>query len=119
MVRDALLEAQMPTQVRLATTSAELVDRVRAERPSLVVLDLVLDGALEAVRTLKHDADVRRIPIVALSAEAEPAVVSRAYDAGVNTFIAKPATFLALVRLVKVFAAYWLIAAELPPEEAA
>ena len=39
-----------------------------------------------------------------------------AYDAGANTLIAKPVTFLALVKLMKVFTAYWLDAATLPPE---
>ena len=37
-----------------------------------------------------------------------------AYDAGANTYIVKPVTFLALVRLMKIFTAYWLETAELP-----
>ncbi len=37
------------------------------------------------------------------------------YDVGTNTYIVKPVTFLALVRLMKVFTAYWLETAELPP----
>jgi two-component system response regulator len=42
-----------------------------------------------------------------------------AYEAGANTYIVKPVTFLALVRLMKVFTAYWLEAAELPPGQEA
>ena len=42
--------------------------------------------------------------------------VGAAYEAGANTYIAKPVTFLALVRLMKVFTAYWLETAGLPPE---
>jgi hypothetical protein len=48
----------------------------------------------------------------------EPAQVAAAYDAGANTVIPKPVTFLALVKLMKVFTAYWLDAAALPPEDA-
>ena len=44
------------------------------------------------------------------------AQTAAAYDAGANTYIVKPVTFLALVRLMKVFTAYWLDAATLPPE---
>ena len=45
--------------------------------------------------------------------------VGAAYDAGVNTYLAKPVTFLALVKLMKVFTAYWLETAVLPPEREA
>ena len=37
-----------------------------------------------------------------------------AYEAGANTVIAKPVTFLARMKLMKVFTAYWLEAALLP-----
>ena len=43
--------------------------------------------------------------------------VGAAYDAGINTYLAKPVTFLALVKLMKVFTAYWLETAVLPPEQ--
>ena len=48
----------------------------------------------------------------------EPEQTAAAYDAGANTVIPKPVTFLALVKLMKVFTAYWLEAAALPPERA-
>jgi two-component system response regulator len=82
------------------------------------MLDAGLPGApagLDAVRALKQDPAARRIPVVALGASDDEAAIAAAYDAGVNTYIVKPVTFLALVRLMKVFTAYWLEAAELPP----
>ena len=48
-----------------------------------------------------------------------PTTVAAAYDAGANTYIVKPVTFLALVRLMKVFTAYWLETAELPTDQEA
>ena len=51
-------------------------------------------------------------------ASRDPEQTAAAYDAGANTVIAKPVTFLALVKLMKVFTAYWLEAAALPPERA-
>jgi two-component system response regulator len=90
--------------------------------PSLIVLDAALPGTpqgFEAIRALKQDARTRRIPIVALGADDEPATVAAAYDAGANTYIVKPVTFLALVRLMKVFTAYWLETAELPTAQEA
>jgi two-component system response regulator len=86
--------------------------------PSLIFVDVELPGdpgGLDLVRRLKSDARLRRIPVVALGTDDAPETVASAYDAGVNTYIVRPVTFLALVRLMKVFTAYWLETAELPP----
>ena len=130
MVRDALLEGRSPSDLRFAADGKDLLDylhrrgahadAIRSPKPALIVLDLRLPGddALEAVRTIKGSADLRRIPVVALTDDDDPAAVAAAYDAGVNTYLAKPVTFLALVKLMKVFTAYWLDTAELPAAEA-
>jgi CheY-like chemotaxis protein len=131
MARDALLEGRNATDMRTVGDGAELVaylDRAGATHgavmpvPSLIVVDASLPGApegLEAVRALKSDVRTRRIPLVVLGADDEPRTIDAAYDAGANTYIVKPVTFLALVRLMKVFTAYWLETAELPQQEAA
>jgi two-component system response regulator len=127
MARDALLEGRNATDMRTVADGRELLAYLRnvpAQQgpvtpvPSLIVLDADLPGepgGLEAVRAIKRDPALRRIPIVALGAGDDPATIGDAYEAGVNTYIVKPVTFLALVRLMKVFTAYWLETAELPP----
>jgi CheY-like chemotaxis protein len=127
MARDALLEGRNATDMRTVADGAELLAYVRdvpmptgkvTPPPSLIVLDVALPGTpsgLELVRALKQDERLKRIPIVALGAGDDPGTIAAAYDAGVNTYIVKPVTFLALVRLMKVFTAYWLETAELPP----
>ncbi len=131
MARDALLEGRSPSDLRFANDGQDLLDYlhrrgphldpIRSPRPTLIVLDLRLPriGGLEAVRAIKSNDDLKRIPVVALSDDDDPEVVSAAYDAGVNTYLAKPVTFLALVKLMKVFTAYWLDTAVLPPAEEA
>ena len=57
--------------------------------------------------------------MVALTDDGDLEAVGAAYDAGINTYLAKPVTFLALVKLMKVFTAYWLETAVLPPEREA
>ena len=124
MAKDALLEGRNATDMRTVADGAQLLSYLRSEEerltpvPSLIVLDVDLPGApagLEAVRALKQDPATRRIPVVALGTSDDEAAIAAAYDAGVNTYIVKPVTFLALVRLMKIFTAYWLEAAELPP----
>jgi two-component system response regulator len=128
MVRDALLEGARPSVLRAVSGPVELddylhrrgahADPVTAPVPSLVLVDLDLPGGggLAAIRAAK--AARGRIPVVALAKRADAETVAAAYDAGANTVLPRPVTFLALVRLMKVFIAYWLEAAELPQEVA-
>ena len=127
MARDALLEGRSPSDLRFATDGQDLLDYLQrrgshldpisSPRPALIVLDLKLPklGGLEAVRAIKSNPELRRIPVVVLTDDGDPDTVAAAYDAGVNTYLSKPVTFLALVKLMKVFTAYWLDTALLPP----
>jgi CheY-like chemotaxis protein len=130
MVRDALLEGTGPCDLRVVADADQLddylhrrgayEDPVTAPRPSLVLVDgdLPSGGAIDAVRAIKSNAGLRRIPVVVLARRLDPEAVAAAYDAGANTMIAKPVTFLALVKLMKIFTAYWLDAAALPQQTA-
>jgi CheY-like chemotaxis protein len=130
MVRDALLEGTGPADLRTVESAAELDDYLHQQGdhedartsppPALVLIDLDLPGNehLDAVRAIKSNTHLRQIPVVVLVRAPEPAQIAAAYDAGANTVIPKPVTFLALVKLMKVFTAYWLDAAALPPEHA-
>jgi two-component system response regulator len=127
MARDALIEGRSPSDLRFASDGQDLLDYlllrgthldpISSPRPALIVLDLNLPklGGIEAVRSIKSNPELRRIPVVALTADGDPEAVAAAYDAGVNTYLSKPVTFLALVKLMKVFTAYWLDTALLPP----
>jgi len=126
MARDALLEGRNVTDMRTVASGEELLDYLRqtgategAVRPvpSLIVVDAALPGA-DALAALQKEPETRRIPVIVLGATDDPEAVTAAYDAGANTYIVKPVTFLALVRLMKVFTAYWLETAELPASRA-
>jgi CheY-like chemotaxis protein len=130
MVRDALLEGTGPANLRTVESAQELDDYLHQQGehedartsppPALILVDIDLPGNddLDAVRAIKSNADLRRIPVVVLVRTPDPIQVAKAYDAGANTVIPKPVTFLALVKLMKVFTAYWLEAATLPPDPA-
>jgi two-component system response regulator len=131
MLRDALLEGAGPFALHSVASAGELDAYLEAaeERatessatppPTLVVIDLDLpdDEGLAAISRLKQDDATRRIPVVALTRGVDQFAVNAAYDAGANTILPRPVTFLALVRLMKVFTAYWLDAATLPEEHA-
>ena len=120
MVRDALLEGVGPCDLRTVTSAPELEEYLQQgdAQPALVLIDAELPGNddFDAVRSIKSNPELRRIPVVVLARTTTKTQTAAAYDAGANTLIAKPVTFLALVKLMKIFTAYWLDAATLPPE---
>src|SRR3954452_2481388 len=130
MARDALLEGRNATDMRTVGDGQALLaylQRAGATEgavtpvPSLIVIDAELPGEpgnSALIGKLKSDPKHRRIPIVVLGGDDDAGTVAGYYDAGANTYIVKPVTFLALVRLMKVFTAYWLETAELPPGQA-
>ena len=126
MVRDAMLEGTGPFDLRTVTAGSELTAYLVAQddparpNPTLILVDLDTSNgdAVDAIASLKRAPETRRIPVIALTRDQDEERIVRAYDAGANTVLPRPVTFLALVRLMKVFSAYWLEAAALPKRAA-
>jgi two-component system cell cycle response regulator DivK len=64
----------------------------RQERPDLIVMDIELPAisGLEITRWLKDDAELARIPIVAVTAYATKGDEARVLEAGCEVYLAKP-----------------------------
>ena len=87
--------------------------------PGLILLDLNMprkDGR-EALKEIKADPTLRRIPVVVLTTSKAEEDILRSYDLGVNSYVTKPVTFKSLVELVKELGRYWFEVVELPPDE--
>lgn len=84
--------------------------------PDLILLDLNMprvDG-YEALKRIKSDEGLRRIPIVVLSTSESELDIQKTYDEGVNSFITKPAVFEELVEMAGRLKKYWLELVKLP-----
>ena len=84
----------------------------------LVLLDLRLPGVgghevLAAMRA-SQDERVRRMPVVVLSHSEVVEDVTRSYDLGANSHIAKPHSLDALFEVVETLGRYWLKVVSLP-----
>jgi len=84
--------------------------------PGLVLLDLNMPrkSGLEALKEIKADEKLRRLPVVILTTSKAEEDIIRSYDLGVNSFIVKPVTFDSLVEMVKDLDKYWFQIVELP-----
>ena len=126
LVEEALSEGQWQGGLRFVQNGEELLDYLlrrgayappaEAPRPALILLDLNLprkDGR-EALREIKANVALRRIPVVILTTSAADTDIETLYDLGANSFIAKPAQFDALVQVMKSVRQYWFNTVALP-----
>lgn len=85
--------------VVLAFDGKSGVERVRTERPDIVLLDMnlpVMDG-WTAAQALKSDPETAGVPIIALTAHAMSGDRQKALDAGCDEYHPKPIDFSRLL----------------------
>jgi DNA-binding response OmpR family regulator len=76
----------------LAHHGAKAVEVALAERPDLVILDIMMprmDG-YEALQNLKANELTKTIPVIFLSAKAQPSDIEKGKNYGVDDYITKP-----------------------------
>ncbi|MGH8613957.1 MAG: response regulator [Gammaproteobacteria bacterium] len=126
LTKDALSEARVINDLYFVEDGQDLMDYLNqrgryaepssAPRPGLILLDLNMpkkDGR-EALKEIKADPDLRRIPVVVLTTSKAEEDIFRSYDLGASSFITKPVTFEGLVELMKAMGQYWIEFVELP-----
>jgi two-component system, OmpR family, alkaline phosphatase synthesis response regulator PhoP len=90
-------------QVETACDGREALERVAAQRPDMVVLDVMmpyLDG-FEVLRHLKADPGTAEIPVIMLTAKAQDADIMRGWTGGCDTYLTKPFNPAELLTFVK------------------
>jgi CheY-like chemotaxis protein len=127
-IRKAWEKARAANNLRFVEDGEELTeylnhtgrysDPASAPRPAVILLDLNMpkkDGR-EALREIKVNPELRRIPIIVLTTSKADEDICRSYDLGANSYITKPVTFGALVDVLQVLGRYWIEIVDLPPE---
>ncbi len=129
LLMDAWKESRVANELHMVEDGEQLMDYLlrRGEftslasdpLPGMILLDLNMprkDGR-EALREIKSDAALRRVPVIVLTTSKAEEDIYRAYDLGVNSFIVKPVTFKSLVDVTQTLGRYWLEIVELPGNE--
>jgi CheY-like chemotaxis protein len=86
-----------------AKDGAEALEEVRRQRPSLVLLDVMMPGVdgWDVAEALASDVGMRDIPVVFLSARAAPEDRLRAQELGAVGYVVKPFDPLELAGTVR------------------
>jgi len=124
LLKEAFEENRLMNNLETVEDGEELLDflhrRGKYENseitPGLVLLDLNMPrkSGLEALKEIKADEKLRRLPVVILTTSKAEEDIIRSYELGVNSFIVKPVTFDSLVEMVKDLDKYWFQIVELP-----
>lgn len=121
----ALLRALERVGARVAVDRAvdadEALEALRgdgggAALPAVVLLDLNLPGSdgREVLAEAKATKRLRQLPIVVLSASANPATIAECYERGAAGYLIKPLDFQRLEAMIRTLKEYWLDTVQLP-----
>jgi CheY-like chemotaxis protein len=85
-------------------------DRKSALPPQLVLLDLKLPGktGLEVLEWIRAHPTLRAMIVIVFSSSPEPEDVERAYNAGANSYIVKPADLDQYAEIAILLKRWWL-----------
>lgn len=126
LVQEAMRTANLHYNLRLVSDGDEAIEYLyhrgryaesrKAPRPDLILLDLNMPrlNGRQVARAIKSDPNFRAIPIVVLTTSRLDQDVEELYQAGVNSYIQKPANFDEFTEALRDLSAYWLGRATLP-----
>lgn len=90
-------------QVVTAFDGKEGLEKIRAEKPNLVVLDVMMpymDG-FEVLKALRREPETETLPVIMLTAKAQDKDVFEGYHYGADMYLTKPFNPMELVTFVK------------------
>jgi two-component system cell cycle response regulator DivK len=81
----------------------EAVEKARGFEPDLIVMDIQMPhiSGLELIEQLKGDAELKRVPIMAVTAYAAKGDEERIRDAGAEGYVSKPISLMKFIGSVR------------------
>lgn len=126
LTKEAFFEAELDNKIDFVENGEELLDYLNRKNkytylidqplPDLILLDLNMprkDGR-EALKEIKANKNLRRIPVIILTTSKAEEDVLKTYDLGASSFILKPISFDDFINVIKSFSKYWFEVVQLP-----
>ena len=92
LMMEKMILKKSPYQILTASNGEEGVARALAEKPDLILMDVVMPKmtGFEAVRRLRQEEATRNTPVIMVTTRAEPVNVEKGYECGCNDYVTKP-----------------------------
>ena len=90
-------------EVITAFNGLECLEKVKEDRPDLIVLDVMMPEmtGFEVLEKLKKNPETESIPVIMLTARAQDSDVLRGWQSGVECYLTKPFNPMELIAFVK------------------
>jgi DNA-binding response OmpR family regulator len=105
LMGETVFKQHTSCQVFTARDGQEAVQKALAEKPDLILLDVVMpkmDGFEACQEMRKHDS-LKNVPIIMVTSRGEPGNVANGYRCGCNAYLTKPINAKELLEIVGVF----------------
>ncbi len=103
LLMERMILSKSEYEVVTARDGVEGLEKARAEKPDLILMDVVMprmDG-FEAVRQLRAEDATRAIPVIMVTTRGELQSVETGYASGCNDYVTKPINGLELLAKVR------------------
>lgn len=122
MLREALLEAGMPLEIKVIEDGIEAAEYLtHASECDLVLLDLNVPRltGFEILERIRSCEQSQSLPVVVVSGSTDPAGIERCYRAGANSYVCKPIHVDEIFAMANQLVRYWSQCVSLPARRAA
>jgi chemotaxis family two-component system response regulator Rcp1 len=123
LTREVFKEGKIRNNLHVVANGGEALTFLRQQaqyadvpRPDVILLDLNLpqkDGR-EVLAEIKADVDLKRIPVVILTASVADEDILKSYDLHANCYISKPDDLDQFIAVVRSIEDFWLTIVKLP-----
>ena len=127
LILDALSDYNFVNNIEVVRDGEEAMDYLyrrnkfsgrKGGNPIFILLDIKMPRmtGLELLRIIKHDENMKTIPVIMLTSSKEDTDLRECYRLGVNAYVVKPVHFSDFAEAVKKIGKFWAVVNEPPPE---
>jgi chemotaxis family two-component system response regulator Rcp1 len=122
LIREALRDSQFAVHLSVARDGEEALSLLMNGKnglvplPDLVLLDLNLPkkSGREVLSEIKHDALLKKVPVIVMTSSNSEDDISAVYRLNANCYIRKPSDLYQYERVVRAIEDFWLMTVMLP-----
>lgn len=102
LVEEMLFREHTKYGLVLARDGEEALQKAIAERPSLVLMDVIMPkmNGFEACREMRRHTALKRVPIIMVTSRGESCNVELGFESGCNDYVTKPINGAELIEIV-------------------
>lgn len=103
LMMEKMILAREPYDVVTAKDGQEAIEKVAAERPDLILLDVVMPHltGLDVLKKLRAESATRSTPVIMVTTRGEADNVEAGYATGCNDYVTKPIDSLELLTKIR------------------